>query len=64
MTKWVLAGVIVLLVGYELFALVDPADQFEMITPVIRHWNEVTGGLVAFLFGLLCGHFFWCPRRK
>lgn len=58
-------NVVLIIVGvlaYEGYALWSP--KVDPITQVIRRWNRGSGGLVALLFGILMGHFFWAGRDK
>lgn len=57
----ILVVVALLLEGY---AVMYPDDDWALITDVVRTVNEELGGMIGFLLGFLCGHFFWCNCDK
>lgn len=56
-----LAVLAVAALAWEGYAIVN--DDVALITTTVAEANVVMGGLVSFLIGVLCGHFFW-PREK
>ena len=52
----------VLLIGYNIAAVLDQTPD-NTISAVIWSWTE-RYPVVAVLFGIVCGHLFWPPRRR
>ena len=60
--RLVLAALVVGLLGYEGYTLSNAAPG-DTISEVVWHLDGSYGGIVALLFGVLMGHFFWRGRR-
>jgi hypothetical protein len=54
--KWIFGLLCLSLGAYEVFALLN-AKTGDTISEIF--WHLSRRPLVPFLFGLLCGHFFW-----
>ena len=54
--KWIFAIICLALLTYEGFALFN-RQSGDTISEIFWHLSQRP--LVPFLFGLLCGHFFW-----
>jgi len=60
--KWVVLGVIILLLAYEGYAVFNHKSN-DSISAVV--WHGVQGSLmIPFLGGLLCGHFFMSSGKN
>lgn len=62
MTRLVLAALVLGLLGYEGYTLSNDATG-DTISEVVWAMDANYGGIVALLFGVLMGHFFWRGRK-
>ncbi len=56
-TIWILIGIAVCLIGWDIYVVFFNKEKNDSISEVIRWWAKRP--IVPFAFGVLCGHWFW-----
>lgn len=59
-TVWIIIGVVVALILWDIFVAVEPEDG-DTISEVVLGWARRSPA-IPFAVGFLCGHLFW-PQR-